>query len=353
MKMHFLSCHSVLEYDEVSLFTEMGIDVFSNGAYIDPKGHFTLPRPAIEGMIYHPEWAELARRTPRTELPPELIEPFDVIMIMHSPDVLFQNWERIKHKTVIWRSIGQSTAGIERQLEPLVAQGLKIVRYSPMEKNIPNYSGEDAMIRFYKDPDEFKGWKGDDNSLINFTQSLMGRRMFCHYDEIMELIKTFNGKVYGTGNEDLGQFNGGELPYDLMKGKMRDARVYIYGGTWPACYTLSLIEAMMTGIPVVAIGKTLASVPSSNFEQFDFYEVSDIIENGINGFCKNEIPKLYDAIKTMMDDKIYAQKIGNNGRKTAIRLFGKKTIKEQWINYLTKYGYNKPLISDGQITNLT
>jgi len=55
----------------------------------------------------------------------------------------------------------------------------------------------------------------------------------------------------------------------------------------------------------------------------------------------------------MMDDKIYAQKIGNNGRKTAIRLFGKKTIKEQWINYLTKYGYNKPLISDGQITNLT
>jgi hypothetical protein len=31
-------------------------------------------------------------------------------------------------------------------------EGLEIVRYSPMERNIPGYIGEDALIRFYKDP---------------------------------------------------------------------------------------------------------------------------------------------------------------------------------------------------------
>lgn len=341
MKMHYISCHSVLEYDEVSMFTEMGIDVFSNGAYIDPKGHFTLPRPSIDNMIYHEDWANIARRTPRTELPPELIEPFDVIMIMHAPDVLLQNWERIKHKTVIWRSIGQSTAGIESKLKPLIEEGLKIVRYSPKEKNIPNYCGEDAMIRFCKDESEFGNWNGNDNMLVNFTQSLKGRRLFCHHDEIMKLIEEFNGKVYGTGNEDLGKYNGGELPYDLMKGKMRDARVYIYGGTWPACYTLSLMEAMMTGIPVVAIGKELAQSPSENFEKFDFYEVHEIIENGVNGFCSDDISKLYDAIKAMLDDKAYATRIGKKGRETAIKLFGKKNIMNQWIIFLEKYGYNQ------------
>jgi len=339
VKIHYISCHSVLEYDEVKLFTEMGIDVFSNGAYIDPKGHITLPRPAIPDMKYDEALATIARSTPRTQLPPELIEPFDVIMIMHSPDVLFQNWERIKHKTVIWRSIGQSTAGIEAKLQPLVAEGLKIVRYSPKEKNIPNYAGEEPLIRFYKDPDEYGNWNGTDNTLINFTQSLMGRRQFCHYDEIIKMISEFKGKVYGTGNEDLGEYNGGEMPYNLMKEKMRNARVYLYGGTWPACYTLSIMEAMMTGIPVVALGKKFTQVES--FEQFDFYEVSDFIENGVNGFCHDDLSKIYDSIKSMIDDPVYAKKIGDNGRKTAIRLFGKPTIKQEWINYLTKYGYNK------------
>jgi glycosyltransferase involved in cell wall biosynthesis len=197
------------------------------------------------------------------------------------------------------------------------------------------------MIRFSKDENEFSNWNGNDNTLINFTQSLKGRRLFCHHDEIMKLIEEFNGKVYGTGNEDLGRFNGGELPYELMKGKMRDARVYVYGGTWPACYTLSLMEAMMTGIPVVAIGKGLAQSPSENFEKFDFYEVNEIIENGVNGFCSDEVSKMYDAVKAMLDDKAYATRIGRKGRETAIKLFGKKNIKDQWITYLSKYGYNK------------
>ncbi|MBU1110798.1 glycosyltransferase [Patescibacteria group bacterium] len=332
MKLHYISCHSILEYDEVKLFTEMGIDVFSNGAYIDPKGHITLPRPAIEGMVYHEDLAQIARSTPRTELPPELIEPFDVIMIMHSPDVLFQNWQRIKHKRVIFRSIGQSTGGLEKRLKPLIDEGLEVVRYSPMEKNLPNYAGETAMIRFYKDPDEFKDWNGDDPLVINFTQSLKGRRDFCHHDEIIKMMEGFNSKVYGNGNDDLGSLNGGELPYELMKGKMRDARAYAYGGTYPACYTLSFIEAMMTGIPILAIGKKTANI--EKFEQLDFYEVDQIIEDGVNGFCSDEIDKLKDYISILLSNKDYAQKIGKKGRETAIKLFSKETIKNQWLKYL-------------------
>lgn len=330
MKIHYISCHSVLEYDETKLFTEMGHDVFSNGAYIDPKGHITLPRPGIEGMIYHEDLAEIARRTPRTELPPELIEPFDVIIVMHSPDVLFSNWNRIKHKKVIFRSIGQSTGNIENRLKPLVNEGLKIVRYSPKERNLPNYAGETDMIRFYKDPNEFKDWNGDDPLAINFSQSLKGRRDFCHYDEIIELMSGINGKVYGMNNDDLGELNGGELPYELMKGKMRDARVFVYGGTWPACYTLALMEAMMTGIPIVALGKETANI--KNFEQLDFYEVSEFIENGVNGYCSDDIGKLKDAIELLLKDKDHAKKIGLKGREKAIELFGKDKIKNKWLN---------------------
>lgn len=328
MRIHYISCHSVLEYDEVKLFTEMGHDVFSNGAYIDPRGHITLPRPAIEGMKYHEDYAELARSTPRTDLPEGLIKNFEVIIIMHSPEILFQNWHKLREKKVIFRSIGQSTSAIEQRLKPLVEDGLTVVRYSPKERNIPNFAGETAMIRFYKDPNEYSDWNGKKNKVINFTQSLLGRRDFCHYDEIMQCTQGFERMIYGTGNEDLGPLNGGELPFELQKQAYRDNRVYMYGGTWPASYTLSLMEAMMTGIPVVSIGKKLAQV--EKFEQFDFYEVHEIIHDGINGFVSDDIDYLRDCIDRLLKDDLLAKKVSEAGRSRAIDLFGKSIIRNQW-----------------------
>ena len=169
MKIQYISCHSILEYDEVQLLTELGHDVFSNGAYIDPAGHITHPRPGIKGAKYYPEYAELARMNPTTNLPKELIDPFDVIIVMHQPDVLVQNWDKIKHKKVIWRSIGQSVPAVERKLAPLREEGLVVVRYSPKEENIDSYTGSDAMIRFYKDPEVYKGWDGKDTGVVNFS----------------------------------------------------------------------------------------------------------------------------------------------------------------------------------------
>ena len=336
MKIHYISCHSVLEYDEVQLFTDLGHDVFSNGAYLHPEGAYTLPRPAIKGAQYHKEYADIASITPKTALPDSLIKPFDVIVIMHSPEVLFQNWQSFKRlgKRVIWRTIGQSVATIEHRVKALKEEGLEIVRYSPKERNLANYAGEDAMIRFYKDPEEFKGWTGDDRIVVNFSQSLKGRRDFCHYDEITQVMEGFDARIYGTGNDDLGALNGGEVPYDMQKRILRRSRVMMYGGTWPASYTLSLMEAMMTGTPVVAIGAGLANIP--RFEQFDFYEVPDFIESGVNGFCHDDIASLRNAVSALMTDLALAKKISENARKTAIELFGKETIGKQWQEYLEK-----------------
>lgn len=332
MKLHYLSCHSVLEYDECKLFSEMGIDVYSNGAYRDPKGAYTLPRPGISTMKFNQQFFDLTARFPQTELPPELIEPYDAFMVMHSPEVLIANWPRIKHKRVIWRSIGQSVPSIEQRLKPLVEEGLQIVRYSVKEKKLDNFAGMDALIPFYKDPKEYNGWLGETDEVVNFSQSLLGRRYFCHYDEIMAVGAGFNFKVYGVGNNDLGPLNGGELPFDLQKGKLRDARCLVYGGTWPACYTLTLIEAMMTGLPVVAIGKGLAE--SDRFEKLDFYEVNEIIKNGENGFISDDIEELRESVKRLTEDHELAARIGKAGRETAIKLFGRDVVQAKWRAFL-------------------
>jgi len=333
-----MSVHECLEYDEVSLLTELGHEVFSNGAYLNPEGHPGLRRPEIQGAKHYPEFEKLARVHPRTELPKELIEPFDAIIVMHQPELIIHNWNRMKHKKVIWRSIGQSVPHIENMLRRFQKEGLKIVRYSEKERNILNSLPEDAIVRFYKDPKEFGNWNGKNKEVVNFTQTLKGRRQFCHHDHILQIMAGFPARVYGHGNEDLGgDLNGGSLSYDHMKGKMRDSRVFVYGGTWPASYTLSFIEAWMTGIPIVALGKDLAE----NLEgcpHIEFYEVHELIENGVDGFVSNSIEELRSYIAMLLEDHEIAKQISDKAQVKAKNIFGKEKVKRQWKDLLKNLG---------------
>ncbi len=338
MKIHYISDHSVLEYDEVQMFLDMGHEVFSNGAYLDPNGHVTLPRPGLKGAKSYPQYMELARTSARTDLPAELIDPFDVIIVMHSPNVIVENWSKLREKTVIWRSIGQSVKHIEDRLLPCRADGLKIVRYSPKEANIPNYIGADAMIRFYKDEDQYQGWTGELPQVVSFSQSLKGRRQFCHYDEIFPVIEAFNGTVYGPGNEDLGKFNGGQVPYEKQVELMQKSRVMPYGGTWPAPYTLSFIEAMMTGLPVVAVSKAIAHYPQ--YEAIDFYEVDEILSQCEGIVCDTVDDMLYQT-QRLLNDPGHALNISRKQRELAVQMFGKKVISKQWEDFLNEVTTNE------------
>lgn len=268
-KILYLSCHEVLEQAELQLFTDLGYECFSHGAYIDPQGAKSLHRPGITGMKYNPDFEKLAREHPKTNLPQEMVDWADIVYVMHTPEYITENWEKIKGKKVIFRSIGQSSKHVENMIRRMRYEGMKIVRYSAMEQNIPDYLGCDAIIPFYQDPEEWKDWNGDIKRVINFTQSLKGRRFPCHYDQIMAASNGFPTLIYGPGNDDLGGLNGGDLPYDLMKGALRDNRVFIYGGTWPAAYTLAFQEAFMCFPP-----ETMVSSDT---------KIEDVLENDYEG----------------------------------------------------------------------
>jgi len=331
----YIGCHEVLERDEVKLLVELGHDVFSfQGAYMIPEGHPTLKRPGIPGLKYHPELAEEAVKYAKTKIPQSFFDKFDTIIIMHDPNVVVENWDRMRNKKVIWRTIGQSTQHVENMIRKMRIEGMKIVRMSKMEENIIGYTGADALIPFYKDETEWNSWNGKTKRAINFTQSLLGRRVFCHYDQIMRIINGFPALIYGSGNTDLAGLDGGELPYDLMKGALRDNRVFVYGGTWPSPYTLALQEAMMTGIPCVCIGQKMAEEVVGREDQWNYYEIPSIIKNGENGFFSDDLDELRGYVSNLMNDDALARKIGDAGRQTAIELWDRKKIIKQWEEFL-------------------
>lgn len=332
MKVLYLSCHSILEYDELKLFEELGIDYFSLGSYIDPLHPADPIRPAL---THKPdEWC-YANAPDRANIPQEFFDKFDVIIVMHVKEWIIDNWEKIKDKLVIWRTIGQSIPSYERDLLPYRQQGLKIVRYSQREAYIQDQIGCDAVIEFYKDPKEFGMWNGRERQIMTLNQDMKNRARECNYDAFLEFAQDLPVKLYGTKNEGSGDISGGYLSYEAMKQKMRDCRAYFYAGTQPASYTLNFIEALMTGIPVLALGSAHAT--SIGLAGHDTYEIPDIIQNGVNGFYSDDILQLQEWAHALLKDEKTAARIGAMGRQTAIEKFGKDNIKLKWQKLFKKY----------------
>lgn len=331
MRLLYLSCHAVLEYDELRLFEELGIDYFSLGSYIDPQNPVDAIRPALKKQV-DPALHKMA--PVREAMPKEFIDLFDVIIIMHIPEWVFANWDNMKHKRVILRTIGQNTPSVEARLQQYKAEGLEIVRYSPKEANIPGYAGSNAMIRFYKDPEEFKDWNPQNNEVITMAQNMRTRGEFCHFEAFREVTEGLNAKVYGPNNEDAGELNGGFLTYEQMRQKYRESAVYVYTGTQPASYTLNFMEAWMTGIPIVSIGSKMWN--SLNLAG-DVFEVPELLGSDPNwpaGYFSNYPSELRIYIETLLNDPKKAHDIGAMGRKRAIELFGMPNIMQQWKEYL-------------------
>ena len=340
MKILYLSVHSILEHDEIKLLTELGHEVFSpGGAYQNPHAPGDKKRPPIPDAPYFDHLCQVAIQCSKEHLHPELIEWADVIMVMHRDDWITNNWEQMKHKTVIWRTIGQSISGSEDVLKPYREQGLKVVRCSDRERFISSNIGADAFIYFYKDPEEFYGYEGTNKIVMTVAQGMPSdtRREHLNYHTFLEATRGFPTHLYGPDNEISG-LGGGLVDYEHMKMALRMNRVYMYTGTQPASYTLGFIEAMMTGIPIVAIGEEHAQYIYHD----KLYEIPYIIQNGVNGYFSDNIDKLREYIDLLLNDQKLAKQIGEAGRQTAISIFGKDIVKEQWKTFLNSLTNQQP-----------
>jgi len=325
MRILYLSCHSIAEFEEVKLLTELGHKVVSQGAYRNPFHPSEKSRPPLKDAFYDEELASLAAELTYwgAPIPEGLIEWCDVIFIHGIESWLPPNWNKIRRKHVVFRSIGQSIPHTESVLARYRQEGLKIVRYSPFERNIPGYVGGDVIIRFYKDPEEYKNWNGRVKQVITVAQAMKKREQFLKFSLFEKVTRGLPRKLYGFNNNDV-KFWGGDLTYEELKQVLRDNRVFFYTGTAPAPYTMAWIEALMTGIPTVCIGPSLAGWN---------IEVPYLIDNGVNGFTSNSLIELRKYVSALLDDHGLAERIGREGRKKAIELFGKEKIKKQWQEF--------------------
>jgi glycosyltransferase involved in cell wall biosynthesis len=338
-----MTAHSIEEYDMVRMFTDLGHDVFSPGAYMVPSEPGDDMRPALPDAPHHPDLAAIVNNTTmhhehgptwavKANLPPEFLEWADVVMIHHALEQwLYPQWPKLKAsgKRIIWRTVGQSGHENEWVAQPIVRDGLEVVRYSPRESVIPNFAGEDTMIRFYKDPDEYTGWHGSDPRVLVITQNPVERQAHVGTGWMLEVLKDLPHRIIGPQTEVIGG-EGKVSPSELIEA-MRSARVMLYTGTIPASYTLGLIEAMMTGTPVVAIGPQAWSWAAR--QQYPY--ASRLYEgHAIAPLFADNPSEARTMLQELLNDADHAAHVGAIGRERAITLFGKDRVYKAWDDWL-------------------
>jgi len=331
MNILYLSCHSILEYDEVKLLSELGADVCSWGAYRDPKNPGEKRRPPLNIPV-HEDFIKLTEKDDKENIPQEIADWADVVICMHVSKWLAMNWEKFRGKRIFLRTIGQNNLEDEGRARGLRSEGVQIIRYSPRERTIPGFAGEDAMIRFYKDPEEFGNWNGEKKQVLTIGQSMLDRERCCNHSFFRRATDGFPRVLYGTPSKLPDDLWKGEISYEAMKKEMRDSRVYFYTGTYPASYVLNFMEAAMTGTPIVALGALWGNDPAHPEQQT--YEIPDFSENNENILLADDIPTAQKWIKKLMDDDAFARQMSAAARKTALRYFDKEPIKRQWKQLL-------------------
>lgn len=348
MNILLLLAHEIAEYDDLRMLTDLGYDVFSIGAYSNPArpdlrmefGGRGL-RPPLPNVRYHPELEALCHEQrvkhegqpldfeivdwAKADLHPDLIEWADVIIAHHFVDTwLGLQWDRIRHKRVIWRTCGQSNPRLETEMRPLHDDGLQIVRYSPKERQaferLGMFAGEDAMIRFGKYPADYGPWIGDDVAVGNLTQNMDIRGEHCGYPFWQAATAGLPTKPAGTGSERIGGL--GELSYPEMLDYLRHIRVFLYTGTQPASYTLGLMEAMLSGTPIASIGPDAMWMP-------DLFEGHEIV-----GWIGTPAAIIQDVLRELLDSEDRAREVSEWQRQRAIALFSVDVVGPQWTEFL-------------------
>jgi hypothetical protein len=345
MNLLILSSHAILEYDDLRMFTDLGYDTFVLGAYTDPAhpgvefGEEPF-RPPVPQASHHADLAALCQEQrvrhaelgeevgngivdwAKADIHPDVVAWADVIMVNCFPATwIGGQWDAIKHKRVIWRTIGQSNPRLEIEMRQL--KGLEIVRYSPAERRafepLGAFAGEDAMIRFCKYPADYEPWIGDNAVVGNVTQNLTERGDHCGLTFWEQATRDLPTLPAGLGSERLP--NGlGTLSYRAMLDYLSHLRVYLYMGTQPASYTLGLMEAMLAGVPVLSMGPDSLWMP----ELFEGHELSTYWAPDAE-YARRSLRTLLDTADT---------EASTETRQRAIDLFSPEVVGPQWLKFL-------------------
>lgn len=154
-------------------------------------------------------------------------------------------------------------------------------------------------------------WSGEIPKAISAVYNLP-ERIECGPELYQKVNQEVPITLYGFNSEKLGGL--GPLSNDKLKIEFAKHRVY-FNSTSASSVPMAMLEAMSVGTPPITTATT---------------ELPEIIKNDVNGFISNDSEFLIEKIKLLLNNKQFAQKIGQEAKKTIEKQFSIKRFIKQW-----------------------
>ncbi len=87
-------------------------------------------------------------------------------------------------------------------------------------------------------------------------------------------------------------------------------------------YTITLIEALMTGMPIVS---------------FRIPGIERYVIDGENGFVCDRASEVRDRCRMLLDDHDLAARMGHASRELALREYGESSWRRRWIEIVDRF----------------
>ncbi|GAA2847972.1 glycosyltransferase [Pseudonocardia halophobica] len=165
-------------------------------------------------------------------------------------------------------------------------------------------------------------YTGDLASAATCINEPLRRNRITGTDIVARLAADVPVDVFGIGTDDLdlpGVRSCGDLPQHRMHTELARRRVYLHTARWTSL-GLSLIEAMMLGMPVVVVGTTEAPerVPPAA------------------GVCSTDLRRLRRGLTELVADPEAAAAAGRAAREAALARFGVERFLHDWEGVLAR-----------------
>ena len=155
-------------------------------------------------------------------------------------------------------------------------------------------------------------WTGELERGVVVVNNILKRGRRLGADVYEELSRQIPLDLVGMGAEEAGGL-GEVLHHDLPAFAARYRFLFN-----PIRYTslgLAVIEAMMAGLPVVALATT---------------EMATVVKDGLNGFAHTDPAVLLSRMELLLKDQELAEALGLEARRTALRRFGIERFVADW-----------------------
>lgn len=190
----------------------------------------------------------------------------------------------------------------------------RVVSFYPntVEALRARYGVEVPYVPLGLDPALYQGWTGEGPGL-SIIHSWKERG--------------WNYRTYVEGTEGLGHVHVDHLDaskevqdYDGVLSHLRRARYYLHDGEQE--YTITLLEALMTGLPVVS---------------FELPGIERYVLHGVNGFVVRTAAQLRESCRLLLADRELAASMGAQSRALALRDYAEDRWRAQWQTLLSDF----------------